>query len=69
MSTHAAQKALWRAKALVRECKRAGQPPPEQKHLFDDLNPDEVRTVAAQNEYADPWASFIARYQLRVRKA
>lgn len=64
------QKALWRAKRHVRQWKREGRTGPPTPPLFDhNLNTGRVRAVAEQNQYNEPWASYLAPFQIRARDA
>lgn len=71
MSPSAAIRRLFEAKETVRRCKEAGRLPPEEPSLFDRPSTEKrrIEEIARRSEYAEPWASYLAPYQLDVQKS
>lgn len=67
MSNPVAQ--LSEAKRRVRKWKREGRrAPPEQLRLFGGEPGPLVRHLAEENRFAEPWATYIARFQSKIHQ-
>lgn len=74
MTLAEAQRRLWAAKRVVRECKEKEVLPPSQRAPSLPFGTSErtetlCNQIAEEIEYAEPWASYLAPYVLAVRRA
>lgn len=72
MNAATAIKRLGAAKRTIRHCKKHGiTEPPEQMDLTSRTEKEkaQIEAIAEQNQYAEPWASYIAPYQYDLKQS